>query len=230
MLRKIVFGLLTALLALSLVGCGGNADSGKKVEPEPKPEFSADEAILAYAQLYAYGLAADETQAATGLTNAEIEQLQREFIEPMNDAFKGYPLSDENVQKMTAKFVKNLRLKMDIKTKIIKDDLKNPVVELTATTIKNEELDDVTEKNTDLVALGVAMGELQKQGMTEEQLKANPEFQKFVLESLSRFIDEFPLNPEASISVPCKMIQGFDGKMYWAPVDADKIKNFVAGD
>ena len=233
MSKKIIFGLLTALLALSLIGCGGNDDSAKTVEPAPtvpKPEYSADKAILAYAQLYAYGLVEDDIKAVTGLTDEEIEAAQNEFFEPITESFREYPLSEENVEKMVGQYVKKLRLNMDIKTEISKDDLKSPIVELTATTIKAEDLDAVVEKNTDMVALGEAMSELQKQGMTEEQLKANTEFQKFVLESISRFIDEFPLNREATIKVPCKMIQGSDGKMYWAPVDADKVKNFVAGD
>ena len=65
--------------------------------------------------------------------------------------------------------------------------------------------------------------------MTEEQLKESPEFQQFALDSINKFIDEFPLNPESSIEVTCKAVQGSDGKMYWAPEDPAAVAKFVTG-
>ena len=233
MLRKVLFGLLTALLALSLVGCGGNkgGDVEKKDDKaaEVKVEGTADKAVLAYAQLYAYGVIEDENQAAAGLTDADIEKVQEQVIAPLVESFKGYPLSDESVATMTAQYIEKLHTAMDMKATVKTDDKEHPVVELTATTINQEGASKVAETNADLVALGTAYGELQAQGLTEEQLKESPDFQQFALESIDKFINEFPLNPESSIEVTCNVVEGSDGKMYFAPADPEAVAKFVTG-
>ena len=236
MVRKIVFGALTLLLALCLVGCGGKKDEGNaKKDDAPKKEETmnvegtADKAVLAYAQLYAYGIVEDENLAAAGLTDADIKDAQDQVIAPIVDAFKQYPLSDESVAEMTGEYVAKLHVAMDIKATVKKDDKEHPVVELTATTINQEGLDDVVKNNSDLVALGTAYGELQAQGLTEEQLKESPEFQQFARESINKFINEFPLNPEQKLEVTCQPVQGSDGKVHWGPQDPQAIAKFVGG-
>ena len=136
---------------------------------------------------------------------------------------------DESVAKMTAEYVAKLHTAMDMKTTVKKEDKTNPVVELTATTLNQEGAAKVAENNADLVALGTAYGELQAQGLTEEQLKASPEFQEFALESINKFIDEFPLNPESSIEITCEAVEGSDGKLYWAPKNPEEVAKFVTG-
>ena len=238
MLRKILFGALTLLLALCLVGCGGkkedaNAkkdDAAQKTEETAKaPAGAADKAVLAYAQLYAYGVIEDENQAAAGMTEKDIEAVQNQVLSPIVDAFKQYPLSDDSVAEMTRRYVGKLHADMDMKATVKKDDPTNPVVELTATTINQEGAAKVAETNENLVALGAAYGELQAQGLTEAQLKESAEFQQFALESIDKFIDEFPLNPETSIEVTCEAVEGSDGKMYWAPKNPEAIAKFVTG-
>ena len=227
MLRKVLFGLLTALLALSLVGCGGNkgGDAGKKDDKaaEVKVEGTADKAVLAYAQLYAYGVIEDENQAAAGMTDADIEKVQEQIITPLVDAFKGYPLSDESVATMTAQYIEKLHTAMAMKATVKKEDAEHPVVELTATTINQEGAAKVAESNADLVALGTAYG------VTEEQLKESPDFQQFALESIDKFINEFPLNAESTLEVTCNVVEGSDGKMYYAPADPEAVAKFVTG-
>ena len=235
MVRKVLFGALTLLLALWMVGCGGKKDEGgdaKKDDAKVEvaaPEFGADKAVLAYAQLYAYGVIEDENQKAAGMTEADIEKVQEQVIAPLVEAFKQYPLSEESVAEMTGQYIAKLHAGMDMKTTIKKDDKEHPVVELTATTLNQEGANKVAENNADLVALGTAYGELQAQGLTEEQLKASPEFQQFALESIDKFINEFPLNPESSIEVTCEVVEGSDGKTYWAPQDPEAIAKFVTG-
>lgn len=233
MLKKILFGALTVLLTLSLVGCGGKKDEGA-AKPEEKSaevvvEGTADKAVLAYAQLYAYGVIEDENQAAAGLTDADIEKTQEQVIKPIIDAFKQYPLSEESVATMTAQYIEKLHAAMAMKATVKTEDKEHPVVELTATTINQEGAAQVAESNADLVALGSAYGELQAQGLTDEQLKESPEFQQFALESIDKFINEFPLNPEASIEVTCNVAEGSDGKKYWAPADPAVVAKFVTG-
>ena len=159
----------------------------------------------------------------------DIEAVQDQVLSPIVDAFKQYPLSDESVAEMTGQYVAKLHAGMDIKATVKKDDKTNPVVELTATTLNQEGAAKVAENNADLVALGTAYGELQAQGLTEEQLKASPEFQEFALESINKFIDEFPLNPESSIEITCEAVEGSDGKLYWAPKNPEEVAKFVTG-
>ena len=239
MLRKVLFGALTLLLALCLVGCGAKKDAAgdaKKDDAAPKaeeaakaPEGSPDKAVLAYAQLYAYGVIEDENMAAAGMTEKDIEKVQDQVLSPIVTAFTQYPLSDESVAEMTGQYVAKLHSAMDIKATVKKDDKENPVVELSATTINQEGAAKVAETNEDLVALGAAYGELEAQGLTEAQLKESPDFQKFALESINKFIDEFPLNPESKLEVPCVAVEGSDGKMHWAPKDPEAVAKFVTG-
>ena len=239
MFRKVLFGALTLLLALCLVGCGGKKDAAgdakkddaaqKTEEKSEMPTGAPDKAVLAYAQLYAYGIIEDENMKAAGMTDKDIEKVQDQVLEPIVTAFAQYPLNDESIAEMTGQYVAKLHTAMDIKATVKKDDKENPVVELTATTINQEGASKVAETNEDLVNLGAAYGELQAQGLTEADLKGSPEFQEFALESINKFIDEFPLNPESSIEVTCEVAKGSDGKMYWAPKDPEAIAKFVTG-
>lgn len=237
MLRKVLFGALTLLLALTLIGCGAKKDDAKKDDAAaPKteekveaPTGTPDKAVLAYAQLYAYGVIEDENMAAAGMTDKDIEKVQDQVLAPIVDAFKQYPLSDESVAEMTGQYVGKLHTAMDMKATVKKEDATNPVVELKATTINQAGADEVAKNNADLVTLGEAYGELQAQGLTEAQLKESPEFQQFALEAINKFIDEFPLNPEATLEVTCEAVKGSDGKMYWAPKNPEEVAKFVTG-
>ena len=235
MLRKILFGALTVLLALSLVGCGAKKDAAKTDAPaEQKTEAvtvegTPDKAVLAYAQLYAYGIIEDENQAAAGMQQADIEKVQDQVLAPIVEAFKMYPLSDKSVEEMTTQYVGKLHMAMDIKATVKTEDKEHPVVELKATTINQEGAAKVAEENADLVALGTAYSELKAQGLTDEELKASEDFQQFALESIDKYINEFPLNEEMTLEVTCDAVKGSDGKMYWAPQNPEAVAKFVSG-
>lgn len=234
MLKKILFGALTILLALSLVGCGGKKDAKPAEAPaEQKDEVAVegapDKAVLAYAQLYAFGVIEDENQKAAGLTDADVEKVQDQVLAPIVDAFKMYPLSDESVAEMTGKYVEKLHLAMDIKATVKTEDKEHPVVELTATTINKEGAAKVAESNADLVALATAYDELKANGLTDDDLKASTDFQAFALESIDNYINEFPLNETATLEVTCDAVKGSDGKMYWAPQKPEAVAKFVTG-
>ena len=225
MLRKVLFGLLTALLALSLVGCGGNkgGDAGKKDDKaaEVKVEGTADKAVLAYAQLQAYGTPDEDAIKATGLTPKEVEDIQAQVREGSMLSFANYSLSKENLDAISNQYAENLKVKTNVKATIKKDDAENPVVELTATTLKN----DATE-NPDLTTLNKALEELKAQGLTDEQLVASADYQAFAIDSLKKVIDGIQFNEAASVEVPCVIVDK-DGKKYWAPKDAAVIENFI---
>jgi hypothetical protein len=230
MLRKVLFGALTLLLALGMIGCGGKKDDANdKKDTAVAVEGSADKAVLAYAQLYAYGNIEDENKAAAGMADADIEKVQEQVIAPIIDSFKMYPLSDESVKTMATQYVEKLHAVMNMKATIKTEDKEHPVVTLTVTTIDGAGAAKIAENNADLIALGTAYGELQAQGLTEEQLKESPEFQQFAIESINNFINEFPLNPEASMDFTCDIVKGADGKMHWAPQDPAAVAKFVTG-
>ena len=235
MLKKILFGALTVLLALSLVGCGAKKDAAKTDAPaeqkaeEVTVEGTPDKAVLAYAQLYAFGVIEDENQKAAGLQEADIEKVQDQVLAPIVDAFKGYPLSEESVAEMTGRYVEKLHMAMNMSTTVKTEDKEHPVVELKATTINQEGAAKVVEENADLVALAGAYAELKAQGLTDEDLKASADFQQFALESIDNFINEFPLNDEMTLEVTCDAVKGSDGKMYWAPQNPEAVAKFVSG-
>lgn len=235
MLKKILFGALTVLLALSLVGCGAKKDAAKPAEApaeqkaEVTVEGSPDKAVLACAQLSAYGKTDAENQKAAGLTDEQVKGIKEKVLTPFVDAFKMYPLSDESVTKMTDKYVEKLQAATNIKATVKTEDKEHPVVELSAVTINQEGAAKLTETNEDLTTLATAYNELKAQGLTDEDLKTSPDFQQFALESIDNYINEFPLNPEAKLEVTCEAAKGSDGKMHWAPQNPEAVAKFVNG-
>lgn len=230
MVKKIVFGALTLLLALCMVGCGAKKDGGETKKDDAKteakaPEFSADKAILAYAQLYAYGTPDEEAVKASGLTEKELKEVQTGILGGSSFAFTNYSLNKENLEAITNKYADKLKSATNVKTTLKKDDKENPVVELTATVINNEEWSKAGETNSEFNALNKALEELKAQGLTDEQLVASDEYQTFAVESLDKVIGEIPFKAESSVEIPCVVIEK-DGKTYWAPKDVSAIENF----
>ncbi|MBR6013018.1 MAG: DUF5105 domain-containing protein [Selenomonadaceae bacterium] len=222
MLKKSFVALAVLSLMVLFTGCGG--DDQKKAATE-KPAYSADKAVLAYAEMYAFGVTDHLSEA--GLTEKDIEQISDNIVGEFVQSFAQFPLNEENVAAMTTSYLAKLMLAMDIKTTLKTDDPENPVVTLTATTVNEAEAAKMAETNPDILGLGVALGQLQSEGHTLDQLKNNPEFQKAAMECIDNFINEIPLNPEKSIDVPCEKAQGSDGKVYWAPKDPAAVMNFV---
>ena len=229
MLKKFTFAALTFLFTLCMIGCGDDKSAGDKNSDASKVEGSADKAVLAYAQLNAYGIIEDENQAAAGMAENDIKDVQDRVLAQLVQAFQNFPLSDENIDKITKQYVAKLHVAMNLKTTIKKDDPKNPVVELTARTINRENTDKVAETDENLLALGNTLYQLQLAGFTYEQLKNDPNFQAAAMETISNFISEFQLNDEKSIDITCEALKGSDGKMHWAPQNPQDITKFVNG-
>lgn len=230
MLKKIVFGLLTALLALSLVGCGGGDDkkgSDDSAKKAAVPEYSADKAVLAYAELSALGLS--ENSVATGLSEKDLKTIEDNWDEMMFDSFKKFPLSDESAKEMSIKFYGRMASDMEISATLKKDDPEHPVVELKAKPIDQKAAAKFATESEDIQAIGYALNELQAQGITEDDLRANEEFQSKLVEVLESYVNQIPLKDEMTLEVTCEMLKGEDGKMYWAPVDTMEVTKFVMG-
>ena len=239
MFKKLSLGALTLLLALTLVGCGGKKEEAKPdAKPEAqqtetakpevaKPEGSADKAVLAYAQLFAYGL--PEDPSAAGMTDADTKPMEEKTIGALLQAFSAFPLSDENVQNATASYIQKLHNAMEIKTVLKQDDAEKPVVEVSVEPLDAAGAAQVSQTHEDVQALASALEQLHAEGITDEQLKENPEFQQAVLEVIDNFTNEYPLKPRVTKQFTCKIVQGSDGKNYWAPEDPEALAKFVMG-
>ncbi|BAL81949.1 hypothetical protein SELR_02410 [Selenomonas ruminantium subsp. lactilytica TAM6421] len=216
MYKRILLPLLVLLAVLCLVGCGAE-----------KPKESADKAVLGYAELYAFGIS--DNLSATGMTKAQSDKISEQVIGNMLTAFAQFPLSEKNVEDITAEYVAKVKVAMDIKTKIKKDDDEHPVVEVSADVIDQQGAAKVAATHEDLIALGTVLAQLRAQGITDEQIKGDADFQKAVMECVNNYIDEIPLKSAQTLDVPCELAEGDDGKMYWAPKDPEALGKFLAG-
>lgn len=225
MLKKIAVGVLTLLLMMSLIGCGGGAD---KKNAASDVESTPEKAILAYAQLYSFGdLNEDVAMKITGLTQEEIKEVQMMVVGGPMFAFSNFSLSKPNLESVVNQYTGKMRASMNVKTKLKKDDPANPVVELTATTAKNDkEANKVSEE--EIKTLQKTMDELKAKGLTDEQLFNDENYQAVALESLNKVIEAIPFNDEASIEIPCVIVEK-NGKKYWAPKDISVIEDFFWG-
>ena len=163
MFKKSFMAMMALFLVLFAAGCGGNKDNAPKADAE-KPEFSADKAILGYAEIYTFGIT--EHLKETGLTEADANKYSEKIIGEMTKAFSEFPLSDDNVATMVGNYVGKVAAAMDIKTELVKDDPENPVVKLSAQTINQKGSEEIASNNEDLIALGTLMGTMQAQGLS----------------------------------------------------------------
>ena len=217
MLRKIFSAILLATFLL-LTACGNKL-----------PEVVADKAVEAYAQLYTCGEIDDDLRHATALTDADIAEARGKVTATLVKFMGRYPLSEETLQIVTKKYLDRLNNIKDITATLTKGDKTHPVVELVTTSINHESAVLFAEEDDDLNALEEKLAELKAQGVTDDELKRNPEFQKFALEKIGSFLDGFVMNAEATILVPCKIVTGADGKLYWQPEDVDAIEHYISG-
>ena len=223
MFKKSFMAMMALFLVLFTAGCGGGKDDSKSAAD--KPEYSADKAVLGYAEMYAFG--ATDHLKETGLTESDVKAVKEKIIGDLIQSFSQFPLSDDNVVEMIGVYAGKLFTEMDIKATLKKDDPENPVVTLSVCTLNNEGATKEATTNEDIIALGTALGQLQAEGITVDQLKENADFQKAVMECISNFIDKLPFNAETSMDVPCVKLKGSDGKIYWAPKDPAAVAQFV---
>ena len=222
MFKKSFAAIMALMLAIFVTGCGG--DEPKKAEVA-KPAYSADKAVQAYAEMYAFGVSNHLNEA--GLTEADTKEVSDKIVGELVNSIAEFPLSDDNIAEMAGVYVGKLEKAMEIKSTLKKDDPEEPVVTLSVQTINMVDAAKVAASNSDLLALGMALGQLENEGLTIEDLKNNEEFQKSAMEAISNFINELPLNPKTSMDVPCQKVEGSDGKIYWAPKDPAAVAAFV---
>ena len=219
MLRKIF---LTALLAtcLLLTACGGDE---KSVSSSPTPESGADRAVLAYAQLYA--CAAPDDLKAAGFTEKFVDDARQMMFAP----FKTWPLSEHTLQDVAQNFAASLKTRMNFKVTLKNNDAVHPTVELTCKPADFANAFADMSKDADLLTLRREWGELQARGLNDSVIAKDAAFQKLAVDSLSKYLTKFPLKPETTLTVTCKVAVGEDGKFYWAPENAEAVSKFVTG-
>ena len=215
MLAKRLLLPFIAVLAMFLVaGCGD------------KPKDTADKAVLAYAELYAYG-DTDKTEAA-GLTKEQKEKISEALLTEVDQQFQSMMLSKDNAVAVTNYYIADRKANITLKAKVKKDDSEHPVVELTATPVDKAEFDKIMQTNEDLVALGVVLGLAQQQGV---DVRHDPSYQQGAMDVLRKFIDEIPYDDEKTLDVPCDMVKSDDGKsLHWATKPPKTIQKFLDGE
>lgn len=189
--------------------------------------YKAEDSILAYAEMYAFG--ATDNFSATGLSQEQGNQIITEFNQKLLETFKDYPLSKQNLSAIQSKYLSKLQTIMNLKTKIKKKNKNNPIVEVSATTV-NANLARLASNNENLLALGYELRQRQNEGATISDLKTDSQFQNVAFKAISDFIDRLPLNQVKTFDVQCRIIEGYDGKNYYAPEDPDALKNFLITD
>lgn len=213
--KKLLLPLVAILATFLIAGCG-----------DDKPKDSADKAVLAYAELYAYG-DTDKVEA-TGMTKAQKEQISEALHSETDEMFKSMMLSHDNAVAITDYYIADRKANMELKAKVKKDDAKNPVVELTATPIDAKGASAQMEQNSDVVAMGVYIGLAQQQGV---DVRTDPVYQQGAMDTLRAVIDAMPYEGEKTLDVTCELVKSDDGKtLHWAPKDPQAIKKFLDGE
>lgn len=213
--KKLLLPLVAILATFLIAGCG-----------DDKPKESADKAVLAYAELYAY--ADTDKLSATGMTKEQKEQISDALRTETDDMFKSMMLTDDNATAITDYYIADRKANLELKAKVKKDDSKNPVVELTATPVDSKGASELMDKNEDLIAMGVYIGLAQQQGL---DVRTDPVYQQGAMNSLRAMIDEIPYEAEKTLDVTCELVKSDDGKaLYWAPKDPQAIKKFLNGE
>lgn len=217
MQKKFLFSIFSVLMIFCLTACGSEAE---------KPKFSADKSILGWAEMDAFGNSANV--AATGIDKAQQEQLSDAVVKGTTESLTAFPVSDVCLDKFAEDYFSQLPTKMNISTKIKKDDAEHPVVEVTANVIDVSKVNDIASKSENLAQITLVMEQLHEKGLTDEQIKNDAEFQQELAATFVKYLDEMPLI-QKTYDVTCKIAQGEDGNLYYVPEDGDALKKFLGG-
>ena len=217
MQKKFLFSIFSVLMIFCLTACGSEAE---------KPKFSADKSILGWAEMDAFGNSANV--AATGMDKAQQEQLSNAVVKGTTELLTAFPVSDVCLDKFAKDYFSQLPAKMNISTKIKKDDAEHPVVEVTANVIDVSKVNDIASKSENLAQITLVMEQLHEKGVTDEQIKNDAEFQQELAATFVKYLDEMPLI-QKTYDVTCKIAQGEDGNLYYVPEDGDALKKFLGG-
>lgn len=207
MLKKIL-SLTTIFLSLCLV----TVDAAT-------PKHSADEVVLAYAEMYTYG--ASENISVTGIPAEYYDEVKQNAEKYFMTAFRNYPLNEENYKTVQTKLFEKLHEVIKISTRLKVDDSENPVVELTVNGIDQKVVDELKNKDTDLKAFDVMLYmSSPKAVMNDEKCQA------IAIKSILNLIDNLPVTEPKTLDVTCKLVE-YEDNFYWMPEDVATLSKFV---
>ena len=227
--KKIIFGALASMFAFNAIGFGGYVSANPSnvadkatmtAKTEATKAIGADKAILAYAQLYAYGEADADAIKAAGLTQKEIDDIQTPVVGGPLFGFAYFSLEKPNLESVLDQYFNNIKTSSKIKVSIKTDDPANPVVLLTAATIDHAAAKKAFDTNPDIAKITEKAAT--RKDLEDEHLFKDAEYQNFATSTLKKLIAETPFTAEKSIEIPCKLVEK-NGKMYWAPKDISVI-------
>ena len=218
---KIVFAAILMIFTML------SANVGQCAKDQQAPKYGADKAILAYAEVYAFG--DSKNSRYIGLSKDDITKLKRQVAAKFADDFKEFCLSEESLNKLTDVYIKKFKSDMKIKTTLKEKNESSPVVNLTANILNNESYENQANNDKNLQALVFSTLGLKEQGKTNADLLSDSVFQKTSVDCITKFINGLSINQQKTISVKCKKIKGEDGKFYWEPQDPEAVMNFVQG-
>lgn len=216
MFKRSLIAVMALFITVFAAGCG-----------DDKPKISADKSILAWTELYATGTTAHLAEA--GIPKSSEDYVKETLDKLILDSVKDFPLNEANLKEAANYYFKHVKDITKIQTTLKKDDAKNPIVEVKATTIDNNaKMDDLlaTEGISTLMATVQAAA---AQNKTIEDMKNDTAFQNIALESVKLFIDSCP-TIERTLDVKCVLGKGDeDGKLYWMPENPEALAVFAQG-
>lgn len=231
MVRKIIFGLLMTLLALSLIGCGeddSNKNDGTKDDNKPPansakaPATPADESILGVAEYSIFG----ESEHDAGMSAADKEKFYLQVVMSSAENFRKLYFSDENAEILALKYFAHLKDEMKISTKIIDANPEQPIVEVSATPIDSAAIQDYMANSEALAEIQSLLQQLTASGVNLEDLRADENFQTQATEIMERYIAGIPVSAEGvkTLQIKCNDADG-----HWVPEDPAALRNFLTG-
>ena len=225
--RFFIVKLTKIIFAAVLVVCTMMVASVGQCAKDQTPKYSANKAILAYAEVYAFGSPSDSRYI--GLTKNDIAEIKRQINAKIAGDFEEFCLSEDSVNKLTDVYIKKIKSAMKIKTTIKEKSTEAPVVNLTANILNNESYENQANNDKNLQALVFSILGLKEQGKTDADLMADSTFQKTSVDCITNFINGLNINQKKTVYIKCKKITGEDGNIYWAPEEPEVIMNFVQG-
>ena len=150
-MKKIVVALTALLMLVFVAGCGTE-----------KPKDKADEAILAFAELYTYNGTVDA--AKTGMKKADIDKVGKQVDDQLLKSFAAYHLPDADQRDLTEYYLDRMQEKMDIQAKIKTASDTAPVVELSWNSIDGNKFAKMMQTDQRIVQLGQAVQEFRDAG------------------------------------------------------------------
>lgn len=224
MAKRIIFGLLTALLALALVGCGGGDDkpagNEKPAASSNAPATPPEEAILGIAEFSIFG----NSEHDTGMSDSDKQKIHDQVVSPSIEGFKGLYFNDENAEILAERYFAHLKDNMQISTKIIDNDPAHPIVEVSATPLDAALVQEYMATSEALAEVQGALQQLTEAGIELETLRENEEFQTQAMAYMEQYVDGIPLSAEGvkTFEVKCKLENGV-----WVPEDPAALAKFL---